>query len=279
MGDTLKRVGMGVATGGASELNPLVGAGANAAVDKIGGGSGGKKSSPAPPDFGALADKQTAANRPDQSNPFGSTTWDPTHQKQTTNFAGPLADASGSLQDQYAKANASPLDNGQQARTAATNAVYGQEASRLDPQWTQRGQAVNADLANAGLDPTGEAGGKVMDQFNRGRNDAYSSAQRQAITMGGDQAAQQQQLDLNSRQAPLAGMQGLRGLLQMPGVGQAGDQLSAGKDQFGANMQQFDANGGALGGWGQLLGALMPLLKAGGRAAGSPSAAAPAAGG
>lgn len=261
MGDTLKRVGMGVATGGASELNPLAGAAANAGVDKLSGGSGGKKSAPAPPDFGALADKQTAANRPNQSNPFGSTTWDPAHQNQTTGFSGPLGDASNSLQSQYAAANASPLDNGASARTAATNAVYGQETSRLNPQWAQRGQDVTAQLANSGIDPTGEAGGKVMDQFNRGRNDAYSSAQNQAITMGGDQAQQQQQLDLNSRQAPLAGMQGLRSLLQMPGSGQAGDQLGAGQLQTKANMDQYNANGGALGGFGQLMQSLGPLIK------------------
>lgn len=228
----------------------------------------GKKDAPAPPDFGSLADKQTAANRPDQTNPFGSTTWDPAHQSQTTAFSGALAPLAGSLQSQAGSAWAAPLDNGEKARQAATGSLYTQATSRLDPMWNQREQATNAGLANSGLDPTSEAGQKTLQNFNLGRNDAYSSAENNAVAGGASAAQQQQQLDLNSRNAPLSALSGLKGLLQQSGYGQAGDYVGAGQDQYGANMKQFDANGGPLGGWGQLLTTLMPLIKGQGMSAG-----------
>lgn len=224
------------------------------------------KSAPAPPDFSKLAADQTTQNRPNQTNPFGSTTWGagadgrPT---QTTGFAGALQPGVDAMQSQASNAWATPLDNGQQARTDATNAVYGQEASRLDPQWKQAGDANNASLAAMGLDPTSQAGQAQTDTFNRAKNDAYSTAQNQAITMGGNAAQQQQQLDLNSRNAPLSALAGLKNLLSMGSFGQAGDLLSAGQDQFGDNMQQFNANGGALGGFGSLMTTLGPLVQGG----------------
>jgi hypothetical protein len=224
------------------------------------------KGSPTPPDFSKLAADQTTQNRPNQSNPYGSTTWGtgpdgrPT---QTTAFTGALAPGANAIEDQASKAWASPLDNGQQARTDATNAVYGQEASRLDPQWKQAGDANNASLAAQGLDPTSQAGQAQTDTFNRAKNDAYSSAQNQAITQGGNAAQQQQQLDLNSRNAPLSALSSLKNLLSMSSFGQAGDLLSAGQDQFGDNMQQYNANGGALGGFGSLMTALGPLVQGG----------------
>lgn len=224
------------------------------------------KSAPAPPDFGALADKQTQQNRPNQSNPFGSTTWStgadgrPT---QTTGFSGSLQPGVDSLMSQFSNAWGKPLDDGQQARTDATNAVYGQETSRLDPQWKQATEANSAALAAQGLDPTSEAGKAQTDTFNRGKNDAYSSALNQAVTMGGNAAQQQQQLDMNSRNAPLSALSGLKQLLSQAGFGQAGDLLTAGQDQFGDQMQQFNANGGALGGGGALMAALGPLIQGG----------------
>jgi hypothetical protein len=260
MGDTdWKRIGAGIATGGASELTGA----ATAANGSLPGG-GGKKSAPAPPDFAALAAQQTAANRPDQTSPFGSTTWDPTHQKQTTAFSAGLQPTADSMEQQATNAWSTPLDNGAQARQHAEDAIYGRETSRLDPMWKQREQDTNASLANQGLDPGSEAGGKQLDIMNRGRNDAYSSALQQAIMGGGAEASRQQQMDLTSRAAPLQGLAGLKSLLQMPGYGQAGDILGAGKMGYDANLQNFEANGGPLGGWSSLLTALGPLIKAGG---------------
>lgn len=235
--------------------------------NKVGGGSGGKKSAPAPPDFASLATQQTAANRPNQSNPFGSTTWDPTHQTQTTSFGAGLQPTADSLMGQFANANSTPLDNGESARKAATDSLYSQATSRLDPMWQQREQSTNAGLANQGLDPGSEAGARQLDVLGRARNDAYTSAENSAVAGGATAASQQQQLDLNSRAAPLQGLSGLRSLLGMPAYGQAGDLLGAGNMGYNAQLSNFNANGGSLGGYGQLLQALGPLIQAGGKAA------------
>lgn len=264
MGDTLKRIGAGVATGGLSEVGRAAGDAA--------------KDAPAPPDFASLANEQTKQNRPNQSTPYGSTSWTtgpdgrPT---QTTSFAPGTQALSDQLQGQagdfasmFSKGWQTPLDNGAQARDKAESAIYGRAESRLKPMWDQRESDTRASLANQGLDPTGEAGGKELDTLNRGRNDAYTSALQEAIMGGGQEATRQQNLDLTSRMAPLAGqtaalsgLSGLRQLLQMPGYGQAGDVLGAGKMGYDANMEQFQANGGPLGGWGQLLQSLGPLVK------------------
>lgn len=224
-------------------------------------GGGGKKSAPKPPDFASLAAEQTKMNRPNQFGPFGSITYDPTHTTQTTAFSGPLGDAATGLQGQFAAANANPLDNGAQARQHAEDAIYGRETSRLDPMFQNRQNELTASLASRGLSPDSEAGTKEMDIFNRGRNDAYTSALQQAIMGGGQEASRQQQLDLNAREAPLQELSGMRSLLQMPGYGQAGDLLGAGGMQYNADLQNFEANGGPLGGYGQLLQALGPLIQ------------------
>lgn len=264
MGDTFKRVATGVATGGLSELS-----GAESVAHGLPGG-GGKKSAPAPPDFAALAAEQTKQNRPNQSTPFGATAWGvgpdgrPT---QTTGFSAELSPLASSLEGQASSAWATPLDNGAQARDRAETAIYGRETSRLDPMWQKREADTRASLANQGLDPSSEAGGNELNILNRGRNDAYTSALQEAIMGGGQEASRQQAMDLVGRAAPLQGLSSLRSLLQMPGYGQAGDVLGAGKMGYDANLQNFEANGGPLGGWGQLLQALAPLVKAGGRAA------------
>lgn len=224
------------------------------------------KSAPAPPDFGALANQQTEQNRPNQATPFGGTSWGtgpdgrPT---QSTNFSPGLQPGVDSLQGQFNAANATPLDNGAQARDKAESAIYGRETARLDPMWNQKASELNASLANRGLDPASEAGGNELGAFGRSRNDAYTSALQEAIMGGGQEASRQQNLDLNARAAPLQGLAGLRSLLQMPGYGQAGDMLGAGNMGYQANLQNFEANGGPLGGFGSLLQALGPLVQDG----------------
>ena len=79
-GGTLGRIGMGVVTGVASELDRAgIGAGAGLSgkvgTSLGGGGKGGKNGGPTPPDFAGMAEQQGASAHIDQNGPLGSTGW------------------------------------------------------------------------------------------------------------------------------------------------------------------------------------------------------------
>ena len=163
----------------------------------MGGMSGGKGGgAPSAPDFNAAAlqqsqmsqqnvNQQTAANRANQTNAFGAQSqWsqDPNTGQWTQNqsFGGPLGTALSGLENQAANQSGSPED----ARTQSINAAYNQAASRLDPQWAQGQESMNAQLAAQGLDPGSQAAQAETGNFNRARNDAYSSAVNNALLAG-----------------------------------------------------------------------------------------------
>jgi hypothetical protein len=196
-------------------------------------GVGGGKGAPAPPDF-------TAAATPTQNTPWATSSWSqgPSTPTGSGHWEGGLPGGSGhyvqdmtpgkmqqhvGLNPQLDQANQSmmgqlgsswgtPLDNGQQARQHAEDAIYGRATSRLDPMWQQREHDLQTQLANQGIDPSSMAYQKQIDNMNRGRNDAYGQASYESILGGGQEAQRQQGMDLQSRMAPLAGMAGLQGL-------------------------------------------------------------------
>lgn len=255
----------------------------------VGNEGGGKKNMPPPQDFMAANAAQTKANRPDQTNAFGTTsawtqnpdgTW-----TQTSNFSGGLGEANQNLQGQLAQATATPFDPsqapalqyGEDARKAATDASYNQLTSRLDPMWNQRQEAERARLTAQGLDPGSEAYTRAMDDFSRGRNDAYQGAMNSSIGLGLNAADQMFNQSLGAHNTSIADM--VRGrtlpLQQLQGLGQLTGQSGFNSDQglSAAGMQgaqdwqryleslsqQSDIGGGI----GQLLGAagsILPLL-------------------
>lgn len=238
------------------------------------------KSAPAPPDFTGAAEatsrasqnsinQQTTANRPDQNTPWASTQWmrGPDGQwTQNTNFSGPLAGASNSVQQQLANSLGQPLDlsglpqvtSGAEARDQAINAAYGQATSRLDPQWDRREAAERTRLLNQGLSEGSEAYRNALSDFGQQRNDAYTSAMNSAIgqgtaagsaIFGQDMASRQNALSelLRQRGQPLSEAQALQGFLAMPGFTNSGaynptDYLGAAGLQNNANMQQWQAS-------------------------------------
>jgi hypothetical protein len=218
-------------------------------------GIGSGKGAPAPADFSKAA-------TPTQTNAFGATSqWNAGpdgRYTQSQSFGGPLGGAVQGLENQFAGANANPLDNGQQAREAATNAIYGQETSRLDPRFQQEQGQLSSQLAAQGLAPGSEAYNNQMDVFNRGKNDAYQQAQYGAIQGGGQEAQRQQQMDLISRGAPLAELSGLSSL-----TGQSQNtllpatiaQYQAALQKYGIQQQSKNSQLGALTGAGGDLGA------------------------
>lgn len=223
-----------------------MGFGQNAANVATKGLTGGKKGedAPPPPDYKGAAEATGQQNRPNQYTPFGSTTWSTGpdgRPVQTTGVSEGMQGAMNGMQGQLSSAWSSPLDNGGQARDRAENAIYGRETARLDPQFAQREQAMNAQLANQGLAPGSSAATAMQGQFGRDRNDAYSTAQQQAIMGGGAEASRQQAMDINARMAPMQGLQGLQQLLHMPGFQPGANYLAAAgmQGQYGLDATQM----------------------------------------
>ena len=58
---------------------------------------------------------------------------------------------------------------------------YGMQTQRLDPQWAQNQQSLDAKLADQGIPVGSEAHGNAMREFNQGKNDAYNQARLSSI--------------------------------------------------------------------------------------------------
>lgn len=235
---------------------------------------------PPPPDYMGITDRQgqiasqlleqqTLANRSNQSNPFGYSNWqkgDNGQWTQNSGFNGQMGGLFGNLQSQAANAWSTPLDNGQQARQHAEDAIYGQAQSRLDPMWNQREEQNRTRLINQGFDPNSQAYQQQMGSFGRDRNDAYQGAMNNAVMGGGQEASRQQAMDLQSRNAPLSQMGMMQGWLPGNNGGTAGlaktpDYLGAASSGYGSAMSGYNA-GQAQNGQNQAAGlaALLALL-------------------
>lgn len=252
VGQNATDIGLGAATGGMYNVNKALAGGYG--IPGVGG-----KNAPAAPDFQnqAAADAnaaqaninaQTAANRPDQTTPFGYSNWTQNPDgswTQNAGFGGQLGAASGLLQGQMMDAFGKPMLTGNQARDQAIQAAYGQATSRLDPQWAQREAGLRTQLINQGLDPTSEAFKTEMQNFNLGRNDAYSSAMNSAIGQGTQAGAALFDQNMAARNMPLQNLLAMQGFLNMPGFQGAGaargpDSLGAAQLQYGAEQDAFN---------------------------------------
>jgi hypothetical protein len=261
-----------------------------AAIGGVGGGllgglTGGKGSkAPAAPDFNAAAEQQAAssrdavnqqtqANRPNQSNAFGTSvqwTRNPDGSwSQKQSFGGDIGTAAGNLESQIAANSGKALDDGTSVRQQAIDATYGQAASRLDPQWSQREAQTRSQLSAQGLDPGSEAYDNAMGNFSRDRNDAYSSAQNSAISNANQAQALTFAQNLQAQEAPYSQLGQLGGYTQMPGFNaasqaQATQYLPAAMADYQGQLQQYgiDQQGknSKMGGMGNMAGAGMSLL-------------------
>lgn len=70
-------------------------------------------------------------------------------------------------------------------RQRVEDAMYGRQASRLNPQFADQQASLESQLANEGFARDSEAWKKEMDNFSRQKNDAYAGARQDAITGGG----------------------------------------------------------------------------------------------
>ena len=195
---------------------------------------------PGQPDWNAAVEKQAQSSRPNQYTPFGSSQWtqDPKTGQwtQSVTMADGLQQGVNSLENQIGSQG--PI-GGQQARTDATNAVYNEYASRLDPQWQQAQEQTQNQLANQGLAPGSEAYDKAMGNLNRAQNDAYSQARQQAVTQG----LQAEQTDIGAQMAPYQalGMTAAYGSPQSYAQGQPAMYLPAAMAQYQGAMTGYSA--------------------------------------
>ncbi len=189
--------------------------------------------------------EQTAANRPDQYGPFGSSQWSqgPDGQwTQNVSLAPGLAQGAQNLMGQIGSQG--PIGTGDQARAQAIEAAYGQAASRLDPQWAQREAATRSMLANQGIDPGSEAFSAEMGNLTRGRNDAYTSAMANAINQGtaaGHLAFADNMAAANNPFQQLQSLQGLAnpGGFVAAGRTQAPELMNALSGQYQGQLGQY----------------------------------------
>lgn len=70
-------------------------------------------------------------------------------------------------------------------RQRVEDALYQRSASRLDPQWEAQQRAMESRLAAQGITAGSAAYRSALDDFSRGRNDAYAGARNDAILAGG----------------------------------------------------------------------------------------------
>ena len=71
------------------------------------------------------------------------------------------------------------------ARQQVIDSLYGQQKSRLDPRFGDQETALRTRLANQGISEGTDAYRAAMRDFNFGKNDAYQTAENQAINAGG----------------------------------------------------------------------------------------------
>jgi hypothetical protein len=228
------------------------------------GGVSGGKGGPAAPDFNAAAQQQAASGHNNQTNAFGARsqwTQGPNGQwTQNATLGGDLGQGVQNLEQGIANQDPSAVGH---ARDQSITGAYNQAASRLDPQWRQAEEAQRSQLLNQGLDPGSQASGQAMGDFNRNRNDAYSSAMNNAIMQGNAGT----QSELASQMAPYQQLGALHGLTQQ--------SQGPGETQFlPAAMAQYQ---GALQGYGTQQAGKNSLLSGlgglGGMALGGPPGA------
>lgn len=136
----------------------------------------------------------------------------------------------------------------------AQNAVYGQMASRLDPQWNNKEEEYKSQLADQGIPQNSEAWNRAMDDFTRQKTDAYQSANNAAVGAG------------NALQGQLFGQRVTAGQFGNSAQDQAFNQLlSSGQFTNSALGQLFGQNlaGGQFGNQAQNQAFQQLLSKAG----------------
>jgi hypothetical protein len=90
------------------------------------------------------------------------------------------------------------------SRQQVIDSLMQQQTSRLDPRFAGEERDLRTRLANQGIAEGTEAYSNAMRDYNFGKNDAYQTAQNQAINAGGAEQSRQFGLESNAFQQQLA---------------------------------------------------------------------------
>lgn len=171
-----------------------------------------------------LNEAQTYANRPNQSNPWGSTSWgntpvwdsatgqyvntwtqtetlNPKLQEQVDanmNINSGRANLAQGMMGRVWEDQQNPFDfdaygdviqyDPAEARQRAEDNAYARSTARLDPQFNSERAATETRLRNQGLAAGDQAYDSAMNNFQTGRNDAYEMARLGATGEGRDES-------------------------------------------------------------------------------------------
>jgi hypothetical protein len=242
-GTDWKRVGLGVATGGMSEVPHQYSAlqGGND-YGTAGKGGAGKNGGPATPDFTGAAREQSRLSRNDVNGSFGGASWEQGPDGRWTLNTSMSPELQAAAQNAMGRMQNTP-DAGA-ARDQAIDSAYRMQTSRIDPRVAQERSARESQLANEGFS-RGDAGwNTAMDEFNRGSNDAYQQALLGAQSGAGNTAYAQM---LAAAMQPYQQLQSIQGVGE--GMGrqalagaQAPDLMAALQAQYGGDLQRYGIN-------------------------------------
>lgn len=201
-------------------------------------------SPPAAPDYKGAAEAEGKSKMSSTYTPYGSSVYsaDPTSPsgyRQTTTLDPNIQAATDKLLPRIAEQYSQPLDFSGVGDVA--NQAYSAQTSRLDPEWQQREQQMQQNLANQGIGLGSEAYSNAQRDFGQQRNDAYQQARLASI------ATMPQTYELAERQyaQPLNVLNALRTGQQVnPNVGGA-NYLGALQGQAGWEQGLFNSEMGA----------------------------------
>lgn len=164
-------------------------------------GKSSKPSTPAAPDYEALARQQAELSKINEVGPNGSVTWN--GQTRTTSLApGQQALYDQRTQNQQAVgAYGSSLINGlssdSDARSRVADALYKQSTKYFDTNFGNQENSLRTQLINSGLDENSEAYKRSMGEFNQRRDTAYGDAATTASLQGEQQSQANQSNAVN----------------------------------------------------------------------------------
>jgi hypothetical protein len=196
---------------------------------------------------------QTVTYNPDQQAIFDKTT------EAQGNLANIAADQSSFLHDYLDK----PFEFNNQD---AADWAYDLGASRLDPRFAQQKQQLDADLVNRGIRPGTPAYDAEMTRFGQTKNDAYNQLMLNGRSQAFNEAMQTRSQPINELSALISGSQIANPGTQSPGTPQAGvggvDYTGLVNQNYQAKLQNSQAAMGGLFGLGSALIGALPFSDA-----------------